>query len=224
MTLSYSSETYTSGPLSTTTEYKLSDGSRWVRIVEEYIAPDMKARRRTRVLRSDFPGDNEHRDTLTNLQGAIANANVVMYVEPSTAPVKLDTAAVTGSIEEPAGAPVAYRIEPGYEEEALPLTTRQVAVLAAVHDELGLDAPLDVLPPVERNEVVIASHGTASRFLIEVDAAGYVDRAAVRYEVAGFTGWADLPNTTATDTPDFRLRIESIAAAARRTVPAELNH
>jgi hypothetical protein len=76
--LSYTQESYTSGPLSTTTEFKFSDGTRFVRISEEYIAADMKIRKRTRVLRSDFEGDNEHRTTRKELEAALASADTII--------------------------------------------------------------------------------------------------------------------------------------------------
>jgi hypothetical protein len=319
MTLTYTHESYESGPLSTTTEYKLSDGSRWVRIVEEYIAPDMKARKRTRVLRSDFPGDKEHRSTLRELEGVIANASLHIYLYTPTAPASRDekraaaietakaedaeqtapgplsyvkttkwmgtdpeedlytnvytyafndgmtyvkreakdivlggftnTVHQTGpdgrtvkstlrelnqrveqadaaaraeeKAQRAASAPApkprpAYVIEPGYEERALPLTARQEAVVAAIHKELDLRYPLDVLPPVRGNEDLTASADSPSgRVFMEIDPEGYVQRVAARYEFAGFVGWATLDSADS----DLALRVKEIARAARLATP-----
>ncbi|MFT4471897.1 hypothetical protein ACMX2H_18500 [Arthrobacter sulfonylureivorans] len=76
MALTYTRESYTNGPLANTTEYKLSDGTRFVKIEESYIAADMKSRHRTRVLRADFPGDYEHRSSLKELNAALATARL----------------------------------------------------------------------------------------------------------------------------------------------------
>lgn len=71
MTITYSRESYDSSggaPFdSTTTEYKFSDGSRWLKIQEETFR-DGKPGNRTRVLRSDFEGDKEHRSSMKELQ------------------------------------------------------------------------------------------------------------------------------------------------------------
>lgn len=325
MSLTYTRESYESGPLSTTTEYKLSDGTRFVKIVTEAPAADGKVRTSTRVLRADFEGDKEHRSTLRELEAALSNANPTMYLYQPAAmgTVKLDTAGVTGAVRHEEDAPaeeeapgrfgtpearkawlrsfpntgteeeapadeaidaqflgfnadksmswavtfasrgietvraetraeaitaataaraekiaagrtdrreelfeeaaaaraVGYVIEPGYEEQAKPLTAKQAAVLTAIRTELGLPTPLVVLPPVEGNPGLSASAPTPSgRFLIEVAPGGFLDRVAVRYEAAGYIGWADLPNSTTASSPEFRLRLESIAAAARHAV------
>lgn len=284
MSMTYSTESYESGPLSVTTEYKLSDGSRWVRIVEEYIAPDMKVRKRTRVLRSDFPGDKEHRDTLTNLQGAIANADLIMYAEPSSAPVKLDPTEVWGAVRVsdpgPEDAPTdevldvqflginadksmswcvtfadrvlqtvraetrdeaiaaaiagreadglnqpmlpAFVIEPGYEEQAHPMTRRQEAVLLAVSAELELTAPMDVIPPLEKLGDISASLGEGgSRVALDIDAEGFLDGVRVRITVGGESEWLVLSPGSGSK---YFGRVMDAARVGRRTVKPEDNN
>lgn len=288
MSLTYSTESYESGPLSTTTEYKLSDGSRWVRIQEEYIASDMKSRRRTRVLRSDFPGDVEHRDTLTNLQGAIANADLVMQVPPAPASreEKREAAIAAAKAEDaarvvnpgPEDAPSdevldvtflginadkslswsvtfmdgiiltgrgetreeaiaeaktfreaqgfnqpmlpAFVIEPGYEEQAHPMSRRQEAVLLGISAELELTSSMDVLPPLEKLGDVVASVGEeGSRVAIAVDCEGFLTQVQVRFTVAGIVGWVDLGVSSGSAVYD---RVKDAARLARRTVkPAD---
>lgn len=109
-----------------------------------------------------------------------------------------------------------FKIEPGYEEEARPLTARQEAVLKAVHVELGLTAPLDVLPPTDDDGSLTASATDPSRtrFAIDVDREGYLDRVAVRYEVAGKIGWAKLDSLD-----PVRDTLNLIARAARLATP-----
>lgn len=84
--LTYTSERYDSSggaPFeSTTTEFKFSDGTRFVRIYEEAFRDGQPARR-TRVLRSDFEGDKEHRSSIKELRSYIDRAEaVIMQVEP----------------------------------------------------------------------------------------------------------------------------------------------
>jgi hypothetical protein len=110
----------------------------------------------------------------------------------------------------------AYVIEPGYEEQAHPMTARQEAVVAAIHKELGLRYPLDVLPPVKGNGDITASAEAASgRVFMEIDPEGYISRVAARYAFAGFTGWATLDSADS----DLALRVKEIARAARLATP-----
>jgi hypothetical protein len=110
----------------------------------------------------------------------------------------------------------AYVIEPGYEEQAHPMTARQEAVLTAIHKELGLRYALDVLPPVKGNGDLTASADSPSgRVFMEIDPEGYISRVAARYEFAGFTGWATLDSADS----DLALRVKEIARAARLATP-----
>jgi hypothetical protein len=111
-----------------------------------------------------------------------------------------------------------YVIEPGFEKQALPLTARQEAVVVAIHKELSLPTPFEVLPPVQGNPDLTASATDANgaRVLIEVGSTGTVYRVAVWFEFAGFTGWATLGNSAA----PLKLRVQEIARAVRRGAPA----
>jgi len=81
----YSMETYSdSTGLTHTTEYRFSDGTRWVKIRESLPGADGKTRNRTRVLYSEFEGDKERRSTLKALEAAKDAADTItVYVEPA---------------------------------------------------------------------------------------------------------------------------------------------
>ncbi|QGJ93480.1 hypothetical protein SEA_MUFASA8_31 [Arthrobacter phage Mufasa8] len=120
-----------------------------------------------------------------------------------------------------AAAPLTFQIEKDYEEEARPLTTRQIAVLNALHDNLVMTVPFDVLPPVEGNDDITASAewDGSSRFLVEVDPEGFLVRVAVRFKIAGHTDWLNLSRTDRTTY--FYDRVKLVARDARRTVPTD---
>jgi hypothetical protein len=198
----------------------------------------MKARKRTRVLRSDFPGDKEHRSTLRELEGVIANASLYAYLYTPTAPASRDekrAAAIEtakaedaewtwkSDAEAPAAeeAAPAYIIEPGYEEQAHPMTARQEAVLTALHRELELTAPVDVIPPLEKLGIVVASFGEESRFSLNVDPEGFLELVRVRVRVAGETEWVSLGGSFGGVT---YTRLKDAARAGRRVVTPEDNN
>lgn len=164
---------------------------------------------------SAVPGEEHLTGDATDVTGAHA---IILR-----AMVKAANGAAAAMEAEAAGAPQAYRIEPGYEEQARPLTTRQIAVLDALHANMQMPVPFDVLPPVRGNDDITASAEWegSSRFLIEVDPEGFVDRVAVRYHVAGQTQWAELGrNDRSTFLYD---RVKMVAREGRRTVPAADN-
>jgi hypothetical protein len=200
-----------------TTEYKFSDGTRFVRIVTETPkGAGLGYATKTRVLRADFEGDTEHRSTRKELEAYLADADPVLYVndaEPSRA-AKREAALAQAEAENKAEA---FRIEPGYEEQALPLTARQTAVLEALHADLWHS--YDVLPPVKGNPVIVASatDPSGARYLIELGPEGYIERMAVRYIIAGSVGWVSLSGTN----DPIMQRLMLTARAARLANPIE---
>lgn len=211
----------------TTTEYRMSDGDRWVKIIHRTPKPiGFGYTTSTKVLRADFEGDREHRSTLKELEATIANADIVMYVNAAAEAPKADAVVTIGAIEadrkteEPEDVD-ALRIKPGYEEQAHPMSRRQEAVLLAISAELELTAPMDVLPPLTRLGDVAANFGDeGSRVVVEVDAEGFIDKVRVRFIVAGTTEWVSLSPSGS----EFFLRLKDAARAGRRVVKPEDNN
>ena len=75
----YTSEAYVAIDGQIMWTYVFSDGERWVKMDEEYLAPDSKMRRRTRVFRQDFEGDVERRSTLKALKAKLYAASMTSH-------------------------------------------------------------------------------------------------------------------------------------------------
>lgn len=63
-----------------TSEYRLSDGSRYVKLEETYVKKNGQWGTRTRVLYSEFEGDHERRSTLKALEAAIDGLAIKMFL------------------------------------------------------------------------------------------------------------------------------------------------
>lgn len=211
----YTSEAYTAtNGLAIMWTYVFSDGEKWTKMDEEYIAPDMQIRRRTRVWRQEYEGGDSRRSTLKALTAKTSAATITSHTVidgrkelADTAPVELgiipadtrtrdqrrdDAIAAAKAENEALTTTDAYLIEPGYDESPAP-TNAQHFVLKALHAAAKADAPFDVIPAGHADGEVIASADlNGQRFAFVIDPEGYLDAVKVRITAAGVTDWVKL--------------------------------
>lgn len=228
MTATYTTKSYSSqdgAALTTTTEYTFSDGEHWeLAVTKTPKKYGFGLLTSTKVLRADVDGGTLRRDSRKNLNAKLDRAVTAALAEQLedaryASEHGVPVAPAGQPAAEPAAAPTAYRIEPGYEEQAVPLTARQEAVLTALHANLNLTNPFEVLPPVAADHDVSASGSDGdTRFVVDVDPEGYISRLAVRYDLGGAHGWATVP-----DGSQLSNRIKLVARTARLNTPAPTN-